>query len=156
VSKPYVFYPAHYLAFKNHAVTIKALHVLKTKGIRLSAVFCGPMTTPGSVPFAERDNYRDDLAKLVAELGLQEQVVFEGWLPDSVVAALYQHAAAHVMSSKLGPTNMPIWEAMALGTPVISSDVGDMPWQVGDAGLIFPADDEQVLASHLEQIINNP
>jgi glycosyltransferase involved in cell wall biosynthesis len=101
-------------------------------------------------------DYRDELVRLAAELGLQEEVVFKGWLPDSDVAALYQHSAAHVMSSKWGPTNMPIWEAMAFGTPVISCDVGDMPWQVGDAGLIFPADDEQVLASHLEHIIVNP
>ena len=77
-----------------------------------------------------------------AELGLQEQVIFNGWLADSDVVALYQHSTAHVMSSKLGPTNMPIWEAMAFGTPVITCDVGDMPWQVGDAGLIFPADYE--------------
>jgi glycosyltransferase involved in cell wall biosynthesis len=147
VSKPYVFYPAHYLPFKNHAVTIKALHLLKSKGVRLSAVFCGPVTAP---------EYRDELVRLVAELGLQEQVIFNGWLADSDVVALYQHAAAHVMSSKFGPTNMPIWEAMAFGTPVISCDVGDMPWQVGDAGLIFPADDEQVLASHLERIIGSP
>jgi glycosyltransferase involved in cell wall biosynthesis len=147
VSKPYVFYPGHYLPFKNHIVTLKALHLLKYKGIRLSAVFCGPVTSP---------HYRDELVRLTAEFGLQKQVVFEGWLPGSDVAALYQHAAAHVMSSKFGPTNMPIWEAMAFGTPVISCDVGDMPWQVGDAGLIFPADDEQVLASHLERIIGSP
>ena len=60
------------------------------------------------------------------------------------------------MSSKFGPTNMPIWEGMAFGVPVISCDVGDMPWQVGDAGLVFPAEDERALADHLEHIITNP
>jgi glycosyltransferase involved in cell wall biosynthesis len=93
---------------------------------------------------------------MAGDFGLEDQVLFEGWLSDRDVASLYQHAAAVVMSSKLGPTNMPIWEGMAFGVPVISCDVGDMPWQVGDAGLIFPAEDERVLAGHLENIITNP
>jgi glycosyltransferase involved in cell wall biosynthesis len=147
ISKPYAFYPAHYLEFKNHAVTLRALRLLKSKGILLSAVFCGPVTAPA---------YRDDLIKMTADFGLEGQVLFEGWLSDRDVASLYQHAAAVVMSSKFGPTNIPIWEGMAFGVPVISCDVGDMPWQVGDAGLIFPAEDERVLAAHLENIIRNP
>jgi glycosyltransferase involved in cell wall biosynthesis len=147
ISKPYAFYPAHYLEFKNHAVTLRALRLLKSKGILLSAVFCGPVTVPA---------YRDDLIKMTADFGLEGQVLFEGWLSDRDVASLYQHAAAVVMSSKFGPTNIPIWEGMAFGVPVISCDVGDMPWQVGDAGLIFPAEDERVLAAHLENIIRNP
>jgi glycosyltransferase involved in cell wall biosynthesis len=147
VSKPYVLYPAHYFPFKNHSVTLRALRLLKSKGIRLSAVFCGPVSEP---------SYRDELVRMATEYDLQDQVVFEGFLPDRDLAALYQHAAALVMSSKIGPTNMPIWEGMALGTPVISCDLGDMPWQVGDAGLIFPVDDEQILASHLEHLISDP
>lgn len=147
VSKPYILYPAHYLWFKNHAVTLRALRLLKSKGIRLSAVFCGPVTSP---------QYRDELVRTAREFDLDTDVIFEGWLPERDLAALYQHAAAVVMSSKFGPTNMPIWEGMAFGTPVISCDVGDMPWQVGDAGLIFPVDDEAVLASHLERIITAP
>ena len=39
---------------------------------------------------------------------------------------------------------------------MIGSDVGEIPWQVGDAGLLFPADDERALAAHLENIIRNP
>lgn len=147
VRKPYILYPAHYIPFKNHAVTLRALRLLKSKGIRLSAVFCGPMSDA---------RYRDDLVAMAAEFDLQDRVVFEGFLSDEHLAALYQHAAALVMSSKFGPTNMPIWEGMAFGIPAISSDVGDMPWQIGDAGLVFPADDERVLASHLEQILTNP
>jgi glycosyltransferase involved in cell wall biosynthesis len=147
ISRRYVFYPAHYLDFKNHAVILRALRLLKSRGILLSAVFCGPVTVPA---------YRDELIKMTAEFGLEDQVLFEGWLSDREVASLYRHATAVVISSKYGPTNMPIWEGMAFGVPVISSDVGDMPWQVGDAGLIFPAEDERVLADHLENIIKNP
>jgi glycosyltransferase involved in cell wall biosynthesis len=147
IAKPYVFYPAHYMEFKNHAVTLRALRLLRSKGILLSAVFCGPVSVPA---------YRDALVKMTADFDLQKQVLFKGWLPDRDVASLYQHAAAVVMSSKFGPTNMPIWEGMAFGVPVISCDVGDMPWQVGDAGLFFPAEDERVLAAHLENIIRNP
>jgi glycosyltransferase involved in cell wall biosynthesis len=147
ISKPYAFYPAHYDPLKNHAVILRALRLLKSRGILLSAVFCGPTTDPA---------YRDGLINMTANFDLEDQVFFEGWLSDRDVASLYQHAAAVVMSSKFGPTNMPIWEGMAFSVPVISCDVGDMPWQVGEAGLIFPAEDERALANHLENIITNP
>jgi glycosyltransferase involved in cell wall biosynthesis len=147
VSKPYVFYPATYGPIKNHAVILRALRLLKSKGLLLSAVFCGPPGVPA---------HRDDLVTMSADFGLERQVLFEGWLSDRDIASLYQHAAAVVMASKYGPTNMPIWEGMAFGVPVISSDAGDMPWQVGDAGLLFPPDDEDVLAAHLENVIRNP
>ncbi|HEX4410967.1 MAG TPA: glycosyltransferase [Xanthobacteraceae bacterium] len=146
VSSPYILYPAHFLPFKNHAVILRALLHLRVKGLRLCAVFCGPVTAP---------DYRNQVAQLVEELELEDQVVLQGFVSDRDLAALYQHATAVVMASKFGPTNMPIWEAMAFGTPIVSCDVGDMPWQVGEAGLIFPVDDDAVLASHLELLVND-
>lgn len=147
IPSPYILYPAHFLVFKNHAVILRALHLLKAKGLRLNAVFCGPVSAP---------EYHAEVVRLVKELELEDRVILKGFVSDRDLAGLYQHATAVVMASKFGPTNMPIWEAMAFGTPIISCDVGDMPWQVGDAGLVFPADDEAVLASHLERITGDP
>lgn len=146
VPSPYILYPAHFLVFKNHPVILRALRLLKSKGLRLNAVFCGPVSSP---------EYHAEIARLVKEFELEDQVVLKGFVSDRDLAGLYQHATAVVMASKFGPTNMPIWEAMAFGAPIISCDVGDMPWQVGDAGLIFPVDDEAILASHLEHIAGN-
>ncbi|MFI6132813.1 glycosyltransferase family 4 protein [Micromonospora sp. NPDC051141] len=47
-------------------------------------------------------------------------------------------------------------EAMACGVPVVGSDVGEIPYVVGDAGLIFPAGDVPALAARLARLRDEP
>lgn len=47
-------------------------------------------------------------------------------------------------------------EAMACGIPVLGSDVGEIPNVVGDAGLIFPAGDADVLAARIRWLRDRP
>ncbi len=47
-------------------------------------------------------------------------------------------------------------EAMACQVPVIGSDSGEIPYVIGNAGLIFPEGDKEALANCLLQLINNP
>jgi L-malate glycosyltransferase len=49
-----------------------------------------------------------------------------------------------------------IIEAMASQVPVIGSNSGEIPYVIGDAGLIFPEGDIQALANCLLQLIDNP
>ena len=43
-------------------------------------------------------------------------------------------------------------EAMACGTPVVGSSSGAIPEVIGDAGLIFPEDDQRALAATLARL----
>ncbi|MGC4757797.1 glycosyltransferase family 4 protein [Micromonospora trifolii] len=47
-------------------------------------------------------------------------------------------------------------EAMACGVPVVGSDVGEIPYVVGDAGLVFPAGDVSALAARLARLRDDP
>ncbi|MEH2235162.1 hormogonium polysaccharide biosynthesis glycosyltransferase HpsO [Nostoc sp.] len=47
-------------------------------------------------------------------------------------------------------------EAMACQVPVIGSDSGEIPYVIGDAGLVFPEGDAQALANCLVQLIDKP
>jgi glycosyltransferase involved in cell wall biosynthesis len=46
-------------------------------------------------------------------------------------------------------------EAMACGVPVVGSDSGEIPHVIGDAGLIFPEDQIDVLRAHLARLLGN-
>ena len=45
---------------------------------------------------------------------------------------------------------------MACQVPVIGSDSGEIPYVIGDAGLIFPEGDAQALANCLVKLIDKP
>ncbi|MDJ0341175.1 glycosyltransferase family 4 protein [Streptomyces sp. H10-C2] len=47
-------------------------------------------------------------------------------------------------------------EAMACGIPVVGSAIGDIPYVIGSAGLVFPAGDAPALADRLARIRDNP
>lgn len=81
----------------------------------------------------------------VAELGLESAVVFTGRLENARMAELYRSADV-VLNPSLAD-NMPIslLEALACAVPVVSTNVGGVPYIVEDgvsASLVAPGDDE--------------
>lgn len=69
-----------------------------------------------------------DLKALASELGVSEAVTFVGRLDRTGIAALY--AAADAMVNPTNVDNMPnsVLEALACGLPVVSTDVGGVPY----------------------------
>jgi glycosyltransferase involved in cell wall biosynthesis len=45
---------------------------------------------------------------------------------------------------------------MACGVPVIGSDSGEIPNVIGDAGLVFPEEQVEVLRAHLARLLGDP
>jgi glycosyltransferase involved in cell wall biosynthesis len=80
----------------------------------------------------------------VAEAGtppLKGHVIVEGYVSSERRAELYAGAGVVVLPSLDEGFGLPALEAMALGIPVVASDVGALPEVVGDAGmLVGPAD----------------
>jgi glycosyltransferase involved in cell wall biosynthesis len=62
--------------------------------------------------------------QLVASFGLEERVHFLGYVPDSDMPALYSAAMALIFPSLYEGFGLPVLEAMACGTPVITANVG--------------------------------
>src|SRR5690606_24974963 len=69
------------------------------------------------------DKGNENYVRAYCEAKKLNNVLFPGFVNDKVLNALYKNAIAMVMPTLLGPTNMPILEAMALGCPVICSDL---------------------------------
>lgn len=77
--------------------------------------------------------------QLAKDLGVIEQVDFLGSYTQEAAASIYQRADAYIMTKYLDPCPNTVIEAMACGLPVLYSDSGGVPEQVGkDAGVSMP------------------
>lgn len=82
--------------------------------------------------------------------GLKESVRFVGYVPGEDLPALYASARVFVYPSLYEGFGLPSLEAMACGTPVITSNTSSLPEVVGDAGItVDPRDTEQLADSML-------
>lgn len=72
----------------------------------------------------------------VRELGLEEEVLFAGFVADEDLPALYNLADLFAFPSLYEGFGLPALEAMACGTPVVCSDASSLPEVAGDAALL--------------------
>jgi glycosyltransferase involved in cell wall biosynthesis len=97
--------------------------------------------------------YYQEIFKRVEELGLEDAVLFPGFVPDAELPLWYNAATVFVYPSLYEGFGMPLLEAMACGTPVIGADASCTPEVVGDAGLLVPPHDVAALADSLEHLL---
>ncbi len=69
----------------------------------------------------------DAIFAKVQQLGLEETVLFPGFVPDTEQALWYQAADAFVYPSLYEGFGLPVAEALACGTPVVTSNVSSLP-----------------------------
>jgi glycosyltransferase involved in cell wall biosynthesis len=84
-----------------------------------------------------------------------DDVILTGYVADEDLPALYRAASAFVYPSLFEGFGLPPLEAMACGTPVVTSSVSSLPEVTGDAALLIDPKDEQALAGALMEILNN-
>jgi glycosyltransferase involved in cell wall biosynthesis len=91
----------------------------------------------------------------VAELGLSDQVVFPGFVPNEAIPALYAAADAFVFPSLFEGFGIPVLEAMASGTPVCAARASSIPEVVGEAGLLFDPSDVPAMTECLTRLLRD-
>ncbi len=98
----------------------------------------------------------EPILQQIDDLKLQNHIQLLDYVRDEDLAALYQNATAYVFPSLFEGFGFPALEAMASGVPVISSDGGSLPEVVGDAALVFPAEDEDALVEAILHLLSTP
>jgi glycosyltransferase involved in cell wall biosynthesis len=101
---------------------------------------------------------------LLAEIdrqGLGDRVVLTGFVDDADLPALYSSADLHAFPSLYEGFGLPLLEAMACGTPVLSSNASSLPEVArgpngGDAAVLLPPDDETAWAQAMLKVIEDP
>lgn len=125
------------------ASALRALAMLRERhaGARMSVAGSGP----------ERAN----LERLASELGIADRVRFTGRLDSQAMAALYREATLSLNPSLAD--NMPnsVLEALACGLPVVSTDVGGVPFLVrhGETALLVKPGDARAMADAMARLI---
>jgi len=127
-------------------VALRAFAVVAEKlpAARLSIAGSGPL--------------RENLEQLATMLGVADRVRFTGRLDRDQMAALYRESDLSLNPSHVD--NMPnsVLESLASGVPVVSTDVGGVPFIVehGRTALLVPADDAQAMGAAALHILTDP
>lgn len=137
----YFFYPAQFWEHKNHKNLLRAMARLKPELPDLKFVFVG-----------SQKNAWESVVRMVEELGLGDDVILPGYVPDADMPEFYRRARALIYASCYGPTNLPPLEAMALGCPMALAEVTCMPHRVGDAALVFHQDSVDEMADCMRRL----
>ena len=95
-----------------------------------------------------------DLAQ-VADAAAVRDVRMPGRLPDAELGAILRRARALVAPSRAEGFGLPVAEAMAVGTPVICSDIPALAEVAGDAAVLVPAGDPAALAAALDDLLGD-
>lgn len=104
-----------------------------------------PLVISGTI-HSEANALATPVRTLVAELNIASQVRLLGWVPETDLPALYQGARAFIYPSRYEGFGLPVLEAFASGTPVISTAAGALAELVSDAAVIITPDDSDALA----------
>jgi glycosyltransferase involved in cell wall biosynthesis len=83
-------------------------------------------------------------------------VHFLGPVDDRVLKVLYELADVTLAVSKAEGFMLPVIESMAMGTPVITSDVSSMPEVAGPAALLVSPDDPGEIADAVIRVVGQP
>ncbi|MBI2303191.1 MAG: glycosyltransferase family 4 protein [Chloroflexi bacterium] len=96
----------------------------------------------------------EGIFRRVAELGLEEEITFLGFVPEADLPPLLSLADVFAYPSLYEGFGLPPLEAMACGTPVVASNVSSLPEVLGEAALLVAPGDTLSLAEALYQVLS--
>ena len=126
---------------------IRAAQLLNERGVDVQVEFVGQGDEQGN------------LAALAERLGIADRVNFRGWLPFSEVRQTMSEATVLVHPSDGLGDGLPnvVREAMAVGTPVVASDVAGIPDALeGGCGVLVPPKNVAALADAIGRLLQDP
>jgi glycosyltransferase involved in cell wall biosynthesis len=104
-----------------------------------------------------RGGARDRLLALADELGVRADFALPGFVPDPY--AWMAHADLFAFASRWEGLGFVVIEALAVGTPVVSTDCPSGPREIlanGRYGALVPVDDHDALAAALLRTLDDP
>lgn len=147
IGRDYLFYLGTLHPRKNLVRLIEAFYqaIQTTSTEHLQLVIAG-----------QRGWLYDEIFARVEQLGLVGRVIFPGYVADGDKPALLSGALAYVFPSLYEGFGLPVLEAMACGTPVLTSNCSSLPEVAGSAALLIDPRHTGEIAEGLVQLITDP
>lgn len=148
---PFLLYAGRVSTHKNVARMIEAFSALKTE-----------LERDGAYPDLKLIIIGDDLSgnpdlrRTVVRSGVQNDVRFLGFVPIEVLRIFYDEAKVFVFPSLYEGFGLPPLEAMAHGTPVVTSNVSSLPEVVGQAAVLVNPENVFEIMRALHRVLTDP
>lgn len=130
---------------KNLGTLLEAFASLRRSGYRGALVHAGP-----------RGWKSENVDRQIADLGLSGHVRFLGYVDDVTLVRLYNLASVFVFPSLTEGFGLPVLEAMACGTPVVSACGSSLEEVGGQAARFIDPQDADDLADALRTVLDDP
>jgi len=96
----------------------------------------------------------DTIFKKAEELGLSKNIIFTGFVPDKDKPVLIAGAKVFVIPSFWEGFGLDVLSAMAVGTPVVATNVASLPEVVGNAGILVDPGDPKSIAQGIGEVLS--
>jgi glycosyltransferase involved in cell wall biosynthesis len=96
-----------------------------------------------------------DIKNRLETCQVSSRVDFVGVVPEAKLPSLYRGAEALIFPSLYEGFGLPVLEAMACGTPVVTANITAMPEVAGDAALLVDPTSVEQIAEAIEQVVND-
>lgn len=141
------------LKTRKYILAVGRIEPRKNHANLLRAYSCLPKDAPPLIIVGQKDFGCADIFDMVSSLGISDKVHFYHNIHDDVLPALMRHALLFVYPAYAEGFGMPVLEAMASGTAVITSNTTSLPEVAGDGALYVDPDDPNDIANKIEQLL---
>ena len=144
LAKPFLLFVGNIEPKKDLPTLLRAFALLKRGGL------------PHELAIAGKRGWKcREVQRLPAELGVESDVRFLGYVEEGDLAGLYGASELFVFPSLVEGFGLPTLEAMACGAPVVTSDAEALLETTGDAAVHAPAGDPDALAEAVRRVLGD-
>ena len=146
--RPKLLYVRAFSPLYNPQMALDVLALLLQKYDDASLCMVGP----------DRDGTLEKIKQKAEEMGLDDKVIFTGKLSKEAWWKLSESYDIFINTTNVDNTPVSVMEAMALGLPVVSTNVGGIPYLVEDGkeALLVDADDAEGMAQKILLLVDHP
>ena len=145
LSHSYILYVGNIKPHKNLERLIEAFHLVRSQGrSELELLIVG-----------DEISKLQSLRRAVHKHGLHRYVRFHGHVPHETLAVFYRLASVFVFPSLYEGFGLPPLEAMASGTPVVTSNISSLPEVVGEAAVLVDPYSADAIADGILKVLHS-